>query len=322
MIEDRQLTWGMVGTSGYAERVCLPAFAETESTSLVAIASSSAERAKAFAGTNGIERAYGDVKALCADPDVAAVWIASGSYLHLDHARSAIDAGKHVLLEKPIALSAVEGWELVHLAEASGVLLATGYQARYVPGHRAMRQLIADGRLGEIVAARSLYGMRRVGAPRGWRSERDKARWGVLADIGTHHIDLLRMLVGEIVAAAGYTAHQRGYETEDLAVATLRFDTGALGTMTITGNYPRPTTVVEVVGTEGSVVATDTSPTGQGTVQFMSADGSVTDITGQRPHSAQAQLQTVTAAFLGADVAYATGADGARNLDILEMISP
>jgi 1,5-anhydro-D-fructose reductase (1,5-anhydro-D-mannitol-forming) len=316
------LNWGLVGTSGYAARTCVPAFGASPTAQLSAIVGSTPQRAREFAAEHSVPRVHDDVAALCADPDISAVWIASSSYLHFDHAVTAIAAGKHVLLEKPIALTSAEGWKLVQLAEDAGVYLATGYQARYVPAHQRMQTLIADGAIGRIVTARSLYGMRRIGAPRTWRGERDKARWGVLADIGTHHIDLLRMLLGDVIAAAGETEHQNGYETEDLAVATLRFADGVVASMVITGGWFRPTTVVEVVGTDGCLIATDTSPDGQGHAELITPDGTTTDITGSTPVSAHAQLDTVTAAFLGADVAFATGEDGARNLDVLELISP
>jgi 1,5-anhydro-D-fructose reductase (1,5-anhydro-D-mannitol-forming) len=317
-----ELVWGLIGTSGYAERACLPSFAATPSASLRAVVGSEPDRAAAFALRNGVPVAHDDIKSLVDDPEIGAVWIASSSFLHFEHAVAAIDAGKHVLLEKPIALSAEQGWQLVRLAESAGVKVATGYQARYVPAHQRMRDLIAEEAIGRVVAARTLYGMRRVGPPRTWRGDQSLARWGVLADIGTHHIDLLRMLLGDIVVASGDTEHQNGFETEDLAVATIRFSTGALASMVVTGNWFRPTTVVEVVGTEGALVATDTSPDGQGHAEWITLDGTVHDITGETPLSQQAQLETVTAAFLGADVPYATGVDGARNLDVLEMISP
>jgi 1,5-anhydro-D-fructose reductase (1,5-anhydro-D-mannitol-forming) len=316
------LNWALVGTSGYAARECLPSFVATPSASLAAVVSSSAERAAEFARAHGVERSYDTLTHACADDDVSAVWIASPNYLHYEHARAAISAGKHVLLEKPIALEVQQGWELVELANKHRVRLATGYQARYVPGHQRMRALIADGELGTIVSVRSLYATRRLRPPRTWRTRRETARWGVLADLGTHHVDLMRMLVGEVSAATGYTEHQRGFETEDLAVASFRFECGALGTMTATGNYPQPVTVVEVVGTDGRVVATDTSPSGQGTVILTRNDGSREDITGSTPRSNQAQLATVTEAFLGAAAPYATGTDGARNLEILESIAP
>ncbi|MET7397030.1 Gfo/Idh/MocA family oxidoreductase [Dactylosporangium sp. NPDC005572] len=315
------LRWALVGTSGYAARACLPAFAAVEDADLVAVLSSSAERAAAFAAGNGIAKPYADLTDLCADDEVDAMWIASPSHLHFEQAMEAIRSGRHVLLEKPLALESGQAWKLVEAADAAGVHLAVGYQARYVPAHLEMQRIIASGELGPITTVRSLYGMRRTGPPASWRGDKEKARWGVLADIGTHHIDLLRMLAGEITGAAGFTAHQRGYATEDLAVAALQFETGVLGTLTATGNNFTPATVVEVVGFNGMVRATDTSPDGQGTAVLIRTDGTETDITGPTPRSFDAQLATVNRAFRGADVAYATGRDGARNLEILEMIA-
>ena len=97
------INWALVGTSGYAERECLPAFENTPTAHLAAIVSSTGERAAQFAAAHGIERGYSDIEAICKADDIAAVWIASPSYLHYDHARAAIAAGKHVLLEKPVA---------------------------------------------------------------------------------------------------------------------------------------------------------------------------------------------------------------------------
>ncbi|MEY2571558.1 MAG: hypothetical protein QOE63_1908 [Acidimicrobiaceae bacterium] len=315
-----QVRWALVGTGGYARRDCAPAFAAVDRADLVAVVSSDADRAKAFAEGLDVAIATDDVSAAVEHDDIDAVWIASPSHMHAEHGRIAIEAGKHVLLEKPIALDAREAWELVALAEKAGTVLATGYQARYVPAHLRMKALIDEGVLGTLVMARSFYGMRRVGPPRTWRLHKETARWGTLADIGTHHLDLLRMLVGEVDGVSGFTAHRKGYETEDAATLALHFAVGAVGTLTASSVVGRPAVVVEVLGTEGSLVATGTSPDGQGTATLHLADGEPEDITGPTPLSFAAQLDTVTRAMAGEDVAYATGVDGARNVEILEQI--
>jgi 1,5-anhydro-D-fructose reductase (1,5-anhydro-D-mannitol-forming) len=316
------VVWGLVGTRGYAARACLPAFAAAHGATLGGIASSDAARAEEAARVHAVPAAHGDLDGLLAQPGIEAVWIASPSYLHFEQARATLLAGKHVLLEKPLALTAEEAWKLVRLAEEADLVLATGYQARYVPAHLRMRSLIAEGAIGRVVTARTLYGMRRTGAPSGWRGDREKARWGVLADIGTHHIDLLRMLAGEIADVSGFTAHQRGFGTEDLATASFRFASGAVGSLTATSSHYKPTTVVEVYGTEGALVATDTSPDGQGGAVLLRADAEPEDVTGERPSSWLAQLETVSRAVAGDEIAYATGEDGARNLEVLERILP
>jgi 1,5-anhydro-D-fructose reductase (1,5-anhydro-D-mannitol-forming) len=313
--------WALVGTNGYARRTCAPAFAEVARARLVGVASADRSRARAFAGELGAPVAAASVAELCASEEIDAVWIASPSYLHYDHGAIAIAAGKHVLLEKPLALSSQEAWKLVSLAAEQGLILATGYQARYVPAHIRMRELIADGAIGVPVLARTFYGMHRPGPPRTWRQHRETARWGTLADIGTHHLDLLRMLLGEVATAAGYTAHRTGRETEDTATAVLRFASGAVGSLTATSVTANPSTVVEVHGTEGAVMATGTSPEGQGTATLLRPGAGPRDITGPTPPSAVAQLETVTGVIAGDPAAYATGADGARNVEILEQIT-
>ena len=211
---------------------------------------------------------------------------------------------------------------MVDAAKAAGRVLATGYQGRYVPGHRAMAELIEGGAIGDVTAARTYYGVHRPGPPPEWRQKKDTARWGVLADVGTHHVDLLRMLLGEIGEARGITAHQLGFETEDVAAATFRFESGALATLTITVNVWTQQTRVEVHGTAGLLVATDTNPAGRGDVVLFNGDRPEgKDVTGSKPESIWAwQIDAISAAAAGVDVAYATGEDGAKNVEILEAI--
>ena len=313
--------WALVGTNGYARRACAPAFAEVGLAHLTAVASSDSSRARAFADEFAVPAATANLAELGESAQVDAVWIASPSYLHYEHGSAMLSAGKHVLLEKPLALTSREAWEMVSIAEARSLVLATGYQARYVPAHLRMKELLAEGAIGEPVLARTFYGMHRTGPPRTWRQHRESARWGTLADIGTHHLDLLRMLLGDVEMATGITTRLDGRETEDTAAALLRFVSGAVGTLTASSVVGAPSTVVEIQGTGGSLLATGTSPDGQGTATLLRAGTAPVDITGSTPLSFVAQLAAVTSVIAGEPVAYATGADGARNVEILEQIA-
>lgn len=317
----KPVRWALAGTGGYARRACAPAILEAENASLVGVVSSDRARADAFATEVGAQLAAARVADICASDEVDAVWIASPSAMHFEHGRTALEAGKHVLMEKPLALDSIAARELVELAAQRGIVLATGYQARYVPGHLRMQKLIADGAIGVPLIARSYYGNSRQGPPHGWRAQRDTARWGALADIGTHHLDLLRMLLGEVTDASGYAVHRLGFETEDTAVASLRFASGAVGSLTATLAAPTPSTRVEIVGTDGVLSAVDTSPSGQGRVLLRMRDGDEEDLTGETPSSFVAQLETVSRAISGEDIAYASGVDGARNVELLERIA-
>ena len=314
------MKWGIIGTRGYAARAATPGVKASKTGELVAVLGRDPDRTKEFAREHDVEVAATELDEFLAIPGLDVVWIVSPTFLHHPQGMAALKAGKHVLLEKPLATSAAEAWELVETATNAGVVLATGYQARYVPGHQAMKKLIAEGAIGDVTVARSFYGVHRDGPPPEWRQHRDEARWGALADIGTHHLDLLRMLLGEVTDAHGLTAHQLGFETEDVGAATLRFESGVLATLTATVNVWKMATRVEVHGTKGALVALDTNPAGAGTATLIAADGE-RDITGERPASLwAAQVDAIEAAAAGDDISYATGEDGARNIEILERI--
>ena len=314
------MRWGLIGTRGLVDRGGLNAFQEAENAELVAVLSSDPDRATEFGAEHGVETATADIDEFLAAPGLEAVWIASPTWRHHEQGKAAIEAGNHVLLEKPLAIDVQAGWDLVETAKQAGVLLATGYQGRYVPGHRNMKRLIADGAIGDVTVARTYYGIHRPGPPPEWRQQRETARWGALSDVGTHHIDLIRMLLGEISEATGYDERQQGFETDDAVAAALRLESGAVATLTMSTNVWVQFTRVEVHGTQGVLVAENTNPLGQGKVVLLREGADPEDVTGERPNAWVAQLEEVTRAASGEDVPYATGEDGARALEVMEQI--
>jgi 1,5-anhydro-D-fructose reductase (1,5-anhydro-D-mannitol-forming) len=314
------MRWGVIGTRGLVGKGGLNAFDAAENAELAAVLSSDAERANEFGAEHGLETATADMDEFLAAPDVEAIWVASPTWRHHEQGMAAIAAGKHVLLEKPLAYDSKSAWELVEAAKEAGVKLATGYQARYVPGHITMKRLIDEGAIGRITVARTYYGIYRPGPPPEWRQKRETARWGALSDVGTHHVDLLRMFFGEVEEATGYFERQQGFETDDAVAAALRLQGDIVATLTISTNVWVQYTRVEVHGTEGALVAEDTSPIGQGKVLLLKKDAEPKDVTGDRPNSWIAQLETVTRVFSGEDAPYASGEDGARAVEIMEQI--
>jgi 1,5-anhydro-D-fructose reductase (1,5-anhydro-D-mannitol-forming) len=314
------MRWGLVGTRGLVDKGGLNAFREAEDVELAAVLSSDAERAKEFGAEQDVETATADIDEFLAAPGLEAVWIASPTWRHHEQGRAALDAGKHVLLEKPLAIDVEAARDLVETAKQSGVVLATGYQGRYVPGHLNMKRLIGEGAIGRVTVARTYYGIFRPGPPPEWRQNRDTARWGALSDVGTHHIDLLRMLLGEIADATGYDERQQGFETDDAVAAAIRLESDVVATLTISTNVWVQFTRVEVHGTEGVLVAENTNPIGQGKVILLRKDSDPEDVTGERPNAWVAQLEQVTRAMSGEDVPYATGEDGARAIEVMEKI--
>ncbi len=316
------MRWGLIGTSGYAAKSAAPGIDASSRGELASVLGRDPEKTDRFGQEHGA-KPFTDLGHFLRS-DLEVIWVTSPTWLHQDHAVAALQAGAHVLCEKPLALSSAAAWEMVEVAERHGRVLATGFQGRYVPAHRLMRDLIKEGAVGDVTIARTYYGVHRSGPPPVWRQKKRTARWGCLADIGTHHLDVLRMLLGEVDETYGMTGHQLGFETEDVAAASLRFESGALATLAATVNVWKQHTRIEIHGTLGALVATDTNPAGTGDLFLLNEEHPAgEDITPSRPSSVWAdQVDAVSAAAEGQDVAYATGEDGALNVEILEQLIP
>src|SRR5919112_2387548 len=129
--------WGLVGTGGFADAVFAPAL-RNAGQKLLGAAGSSPQGSAAFAVRHGATRTYESLEAMLRDPDVDAVWIASPNHLHEEHTRMALEAGKHVLAEKPLAITGSGAHDLANMAERRERRLAVGYQRRF---HAPLRDL-------------------------------------------------------------------------------------------------------------------------------------------------------------------------------------
>src|SRR5262245_24815954 len=142
--------WGLVSPGKHADILLAPAISMAKDTRLVAVCSRDRERAEAFADKHGAQVAYTSLEALVDDPRVDAVLIASPNFLHAPYTVRAAQAGKHVLVEKPMAVSIEEAVDMVRACQAYGVKLGVGFHLRYHPGHQEARRLVGEGVLGTL----------------------------------------------------------------------------------------------------------------------------------------------------------------------------
>jgi predicted dehydrogenase len=200
------------------------------------------------AGSGGA-RIYTDYRELLEDDEVAAVSVCVPHHLHLEITLAAIEAGKHVLVEKPLALSVDECDEIIAAARDRGVTVGVSHNQLFYPPHVRARELIADGSLGDPQLLRLRLGI--GGKFGGWRSDPTQTGGGLLFDAGVHRFYLARYLFGE-VSGVSAVVDRPADQGEDLAIVTLRFESGALGV--IEANYHCPPgafdDAVEVVGTQ------------------------------------------------------------------------
>jgi predicted dehydrogenase len=186
------LRWGILSTADIARRKVIPGLLNAPRSTVVAIASRDGERAAAVARELGIPRAHGSYEALLADPEVDAVYIPLPNHLHARWTIEAARAGKHVLCEKPLALTASEATTMVDACQAAGVRLMEAFMYRLHPTWETVRALIRSGRIGRLVAIDSWFSY--------WNDDPTNIRnirefgGGALFDIGSYSVNLSRML--------------------------------------------------------------------------------------------------------------------------------
>lgn len=186
------IRWGVLGAARIAMKKVIPGMQASGHARVVAIASRTHERAGRAAEELGIERAYGSYEALLADPDVDAVYIPLPNHLHVPWSIRAAEAGKHVLCEKPIALSAAEARELLAVRDRTGVVIGEAFMVRVHPQWLAVRELVRSGRIGELRLVSGHFSYAKVD-PENIRN-RVEYGGGALLDIGCYPVTLARWL--------------------------------------------------------------------------------------------------------------------------------
>lgn len=238
------LRWGFSAPGGIAAKMAGTLHANSRQR-VVAVASRSQERADAFAREFGIDRAYGELAALCADPAVDAVYVASPHSGHLEQALVAIEAGKHVLVEKAFTVDATQARELAAAARSHGVTCMEAMWTRFLPGYDVARQLLAEGALGDIEAVYADHGQWFEYDPQHRLFNPDLAG-GALLDLGIYPVSFAAFVLGTdlTVRATGRPA-PTGVDGHVSVIATQGNSTAVLDTTL----FARTPTTASISGT-------------------------------------------------------------------------
>lgn len=248
--------WGLIGASTIAKEWMIDGIRATGG-EVVSVMSSDAARGRSYAEANGIAKSVTDLDALLGG-DVDAVYISTTNELHRDQAIAAARAGKHVLCEKPLALTLDDAHAMVEAAQEAGVVMGTNHHLRNAASHRAMRDAIRSGRIGRPLAARVFHAVYLPAHLQGWRLDRPDAGGGVILDITVHDSDTLRFVLDDdpVEAVAMTQAGGMGKSgLEDAVMGALRFKSGVIAQFHdgFTTRYAE--TGFEVHGTDGSLIA-------------------------------------------------------------------
>ena len=243
------VNWGILGPGRIAHRFAA-GLRDAAGARLVAVGSRDASRAEAFAAQYGAAQAHGSYAALAADPAVDAIYVATPHPQHAPACRICLDAGKHVLCEKPLAVNAAEARAVAACARDRGVLLMEGMWTRFLPATAALRSLLQAGEIGtpaflqsDLAFAATVDPASRLFAP--------ELAGGALLDIGVYCVALASMVLGTPDAVTA-SAHLGATGVDERTAVALRYPSGAVAGLLcgITVSSPQ---VATIVGSEGQV---------------------------------------------------------------------
>ena len=239
--------WGLLGASGIANRALAPAIIASSHGRLVAVASRDRAKADAFAARHTIAHAHAGYEALLADPDVEAVYVSLPNSEHVTWAIRAIEAGKHVLCEKPMHRDVSEVGRLYDAAERAGLLVMEAFMYRHHPDTQALFACVANGDIGEVYHARAAL---TFSMPLAGNIRLDPGlHGGALMDLGCYAISALRMVAGEPRRVSGF-AHLGPTGVDMRATAFMECGQGAMATFTCGMDLPGQS-CLEVIGSKG-----------------------------------------------------------------------
>lgn len=326
--ETRKVRWGIIGaTARIAKDALIPAILSSEHAELVAVASRSRDSAREIAASVGPDvAAYGDYDSLIADDKVDAVYLPLPNNLHLGWAVEAMNNGKHVLCEKPLALNAQQAEEMVETAMDNGVILSEAFMYRYHPLQQEVAGLVRGGDLGEPRLVRASFSFMQMGED---DYRRDPGMGGgALFDVGCYCVHIARRVFAReptLVTAKSLYDPQTGIDTTTTAL--MEFDGGGIALIDCSFSLSFRA-AYEIVGSEASVVVPDFLLGGQASGNHAEAGGYRLSRGGKdEEHRSQAgnmyvaEIEAMSRRILGEDIFLLTAEDGLHNMRALDAVA-
>ncbi len=314
----KPMRWGFVGASHIAERV-IPALRKVPGQEPVAVCSRSAVRAREFATALGLQASYTDLAAFLKEGRFDAVYVSSTNEQHCAQTLAALEAGCHVMCEKPIAMNLPDARRMVEAAQRAGRVLGTNHHLRAQAAHRLMREIVAAGGIGRLHGVQVSHAVFLPPHLQGWRLDAPGAGGGVVLDILVHDADLLRYLAGaeprRISTHVQHNGLARG-ALEDGAMSVIEFEGGVLAQTHESFVAQHAATRLHLLGTEGSLYAVG-SLSQAGTARLWQRDAQ-----GERELEVppvdlyETGFRAFAAACAGQGAPLATGADGLRSMAV------
>jgi predicted dehydrogenase len=315
------IRYGILGFGHHAVKRLVPAFAASKNSRLTGLWRRDPVKAKANAQQLGIEHVFETAEALCASPEIGAVFVASPDSLHWHDVMLSLKYGKPVLCEKPLAMNSGEVGQMLVAAQIAGVAFGVAQNMRYNASSQIMRDWIAEGRIGKPVLAHAQFCYAADRSPRQWIYDPTLALGGPIGDVAIHCVDALRFVLGgESVTEVNTLAHTdtASGAVESHAVIGLDFSSGAMGSVTVTtrGEYR---SLIEVTGESGVIVCENGMTVDHDVEVVRYRKGQVGErVTVSNADAYSLMLDSFSAEIEGTGKYLAPGQDGLHNQSILD----
>lgn len=317
------MKWGLIGASTIASQWMIDAFRTNDQAAVKWLVSGSEERGKTYAKDHNIPNSTSDLGQMLEDPDVTSVYISSTNEKHHSQALAAIAAGKHVLCEKPLAMSLPDAVEMVEAAKEAGVLFATNHHLRNAGSQLAIKDLIDAGTIGEVQSVRIFHAVNLPEKLRGWRVNNPTAGGGVIADIIVHDADTVRFHLNEdpaeVVAIADETSLGEG--VEDSVMTSWVMPSGIMVQAHASFTHQFAETGIEFYGTKGSIRGRGImTQRPVGSIELVDANGSKS-ISFSAHNLYERSARLFADAIAGKGQPAASGIDGLKSLAVSLAVS-
>ncbi len=315
------IRWGIIGCGNVTEVKSGPAFRKVRHSELIAVMRRTTALAEDYARRHRVDKWYDNAAALIQDPDINAVYIATPPSSHKAYTLLAAEAGKHVYVEKPMALNYQECQEMITACQKAGVSLFVAYYRRALARFLKIKDLLHGGAIGTVRhVSVNLYTPGHSNSQQNevWRVRPEIAGGGYFVDLASHMLNFLEDALGPIEQISGFASNQAGcYSAEDMVSASFRFASGVQGTGNWGFNAFARHDLTDIIGSEGmlSFVTFDDSP-----IVLKTAAGQQEYFLPYPEHVQLPLIETVVAALRGQGSCPSTPESAARTNWLMDEV--
>lgn len=316
----RRLNWGIAGCGYYAEHSFIPALSFLRRSSLASLYSHNLDRAKHLAENTGASGYFNDYDEFLKS-DINCVYISSVNSDHYEQVIKAAEANKHILCEKPLAITSKQAEEMVNTCNKRGVFLAVNYVHRFHPHVVKSRALIQNNTLGKLVSINLSFNVNFTPG-NNFRFNKKLSGGGAFRDLGTHLLDLLRYLGGEVEEIKGFIDNVvYNGDVDDFAVALIKFKTNGYGYINVSFNNKKAFNRIEILGHRGAIsIENFIGVKNQSAKLNILLDGDAKVSFRKRGNKLHFLLRSVQKSFLNNEEPLVTGEDGLINMKLMEEL--